>query len=48
MWDNRCTNHVAVGDYDRRYERQIDRTTVKGLPAGYGYTGPVFYEGPRL
>lgn len=48
VWDNRCTNHVAVGDYDRRHERQIDRTTIKGLPAGYAYTGPVHYEGPRL
>ncbi len=48
VWDNRCTNHVAVGDYDRRYERQIDRTTVKGLPNGYAYTGPILYEGPRL
>ena len=48
VWDNRCTNHVAIGDYDRRNERHIDRTTVKGLPAGRAYTGPVHYEGPRL
>ena len=48
LWDNRCTNHIGLGDYDRAYPRNIDRTTVKGLPAGYAYSGPVHYQGPRL
>jgi taurine dioxygenase len=48
VWDNRCTNHIGLGDYDRSQQRNIDRTTVIGLPGGYPYTGPVHYQGPRL
>jgi len=48
VWDNRCTNHIALGDYDRSQQREIDRTTIVGQPEGYAYTGPAFYEGPRL
>ena len=32
MWDNRCTMHSAT-DYDmEKYERRMQRTTIKGLP----------------
>lgn len=48
VWDNRCTNHIGLGDYDRSQQRNIDRTTVIGLPGGYPYTGSVDYQGPRL
>ena len=48
VWDNRCTNHIGLGDYDRSQQRTIDRTTVIGLPGGYPYTGSVHYQGPRL
>jgi taurine dioxygenase len=35
MWDNRCTMHVALGDYDEAERRHLERTTVKGSPSGY-------------
>jgi taurine dioxygenase len=41
MWDNRCTNHIAVGDYDRIHIRHMERTQVMGMPSGYVYEGPL-------
>jgi len=40
VWDNRCTNHNAVGDYDKTQTRHMERTTVMGEPSGYVYEGP--------
>src|SRR5262249_27397115 len=41
MWDNRCTMHIAVNDYDHSQTRHMERTTVLGTPSGYVYEGPV-------
>ena len=35
IWDNRCTMHQALGDYDDQYLRHLERTTVLGTPSGY-------------
>jgi taurine dioxygenase len=35
MWDNRCTMHYALGDYDETQNRDMERTTVAGTPSGY-------------
>jgi taurine dioxygenase len=35
LWDNRCTMHVALGDYEDGEIRHLERTTVKGTPSGY-------------
>lgn len=35
IWDNRCTSHLALGDYDPRYRRHLERTTVLGTPSGH-------------
>jgi taurine dioxygenase len=35
VWDNRCTMHLALGDYDPSEVRQLERTTVKGEPSGH-------------
>ena len=35
VWDNRCTIHLALGDYDPAEVRQMERTTVKGHPSGH-------------
>jgi taurine dioxygenase len=45
IWDNRCTNHLAVGDYDRSQVRHMEKITVKGTPLGYAYKGPLLYDG---
>ena len=37
MWDNRCTLHLALGDFDMSQIRHMERTTVKGTPSGYLY-----------
>jgi taurine dioxygenase len=37
LWDNRCTMHLAVGDFDETKIRHMERTTVKGTPSGYLY-----------
>ena len=37
LWDNRCTMHLAVGDFDDTKIRHMERTTVKGTPSGYVY-----------
>ncbi|MGH8620011.1 MAG: TauD/TfdA dioxygenase family protein [Burkholderiales bacterium] len=39
LWDNRCTMHLAVGDFDDTRIRHMERTTVKGTPSGYVYEG---------
>ncbi len=35
LWDNRCTMHVALGDYEEGERRHLERTTVMGTPSGY-------------
>ena len=35
LWDNRCTMHIALGDYPEGEIRHLERTTVKGTPSGY-------------
>jgi taurine dioxygenase len=34
-WDNRCTMHHALGDFDETERRHMERTTVLGTPSGY-------------
>lgn len=35
MWDNRCTMHLALGDYDQSQRRHLERTTIVGQPSGH-------------
>jgi taurine dioxygenase len=35
VWDNRCTMHQALGDFDETQRRHMERTTVMGTPSGY-------------
>jgi taurine dioxygenase len=35
LWDNRCTMHIALGDYEDGEIRHLERTTVNGTPSGY-------------
>ncbi|HSN39419.1 MAG TPA: TauD/TfdA family dioxygenase [Burkholderiales bacterium] len=35
VWDNRCTMHLALGDFDETQLRHLERTTVLGTPSGY-------------
>jgi taurine dioxygenase len=35
VWDNRCTMHQALGDFDETQLRHMERTTVLGAPSGY-------------
>jgi taurine dioxygenase len=35
MWDNRCTMHIALADFDETQLRHMERTTVLGTPSGY-------------
>jgi taurine dioxygenase len=35
VWDNRCTMHLALGDFDETQRRHMERTTVMGTPSGY-------------
>jgi len=35
IWDNRCTMHQALGDFDETQLRHMERTTVRGTPSGY-------------
>jgi taurine dioxygenase len=35
IWDNRCTMHQALGDFDETQRRHLERTTVLGTPSGY-------------
>ena len=41
MWDNRCTMHIALGDYDKTQTRHLEKTTLIGTPSGYVYDGPL-------
>jgi taurine dioxygenase len=40
VWDNRCTMHQALGDFDETQLRHMERTTVLGTPSGYLVAGP--------
>ncbi len=42
MWDNRCTMHIALGDYDKTQARHLEKTTLLGTPSGYVYEGPLY------
>ena len=35
VWDNRCTMHLALGDFDETQRRLMEWTTVLGTPSGY-------------
>ena len=35
MWDNRCTLHVALADFDQAKTRHMIRTSLLGEPSGY-------------
>lgn len=35
LWDNRCTMHIALADFDQNVRRHMERTTVMGTPSGY-------------
>jgi taurine dioxygenase len=37
-WDNRCTMHLALGDFDETQRRHMERTTVLGTASGYVVT----------
>lgn len=38
VWDQRCTNHNALGDYDRRNQlRFLEKTTIRGPVTGRLY-----------
>jgi taurine dioxygenase len=41
IWDNRCTMHIALADFDESRLRELHRTTVLGTPSGYVYQGPL-------
>lgn len=34
LWDNRSTIHLALGDYDPRFKRHMERTTILGEFSG--------------
>ena len=40
MWDNRCTMHLALSDFDASSPRHMFRTTLQGTPSGYLYQRP--------
>jgi taurine dioxygenase len=40
IWDNRCTMHAALGDYDDDFPRHMERTTVLGTPSGHIVEAP--------
>jgi taurine dioxygenase len=35
LWDNRCTMHQALGDFDGTQSRYMERSTVLGTPLGH-------------
>jgi taurine dioxygenase len=41
MWDNRCTLHMALGDFERTNRRHMERTTVHADRSGCEYRGPI-------
>lgn len=38
MWDNRCTMHVALADFDQTKARHMRRTSLLGEPSGFLYS----------
>ncbi len=38
LWDNRCTMHMALGDFDPAENRYMERTTISGTPSGHYVT----------
>ncbi len=38
MWDNRCTMHVALADFDQTKTRHMQRTSLLGEPSGFIYS----------
>ena len=41
LWDQRCLNHNAMGNFDRRHQyRHLEKTTVLGPPTGRPYDDP--------
>jgi taurine dioxygenase len=41
IWDNRCTNHNALGNFDRRNEpRHMEKISVHGPITGHVYVDP--------
>jgi taurine dioxygenase len=41
VWDNRCVNHMALANYDRRHQlRHVEKTSVLGMPSGRVYDQP--------
>jgi taurine dioxygenase len=41
MWDNRCTMHNALADYDHSSQRTMYRTALHGEPCGQVYAAPL-------
>lgn len=42
IWDNRCVNHMALANFDRRHElRHVEKTTVLGTRTGRVYDKPL-------
>jgi taurine dioxygenase len=39
VWDNRCSMHFAVQDYDQSQNRRMLRCSLKGPRTGFPYTG---------
>ncbi len=39
LWDNRCTLHIAVYDFDQTQMRYMEKTSVRGPVSGYIYDG---------
>lgn len=38
IWDNRCTNHNALGNFDRRNQlRHMEKTAIRGAVTGHPY-----------
>jgi taurine dioxygenase len=38
VWDNRCVNHMALANFDRRHQlRHVEKTSVLGTPCGRIY-----------
>jgi taurine dioxygenase len=37
LWDNRCTSHIAVYDFDGKQVRYMEKTSIRGTPSGYWY-----------
>ena len=42
IWDNRCTMHIALGDYDRKTQVRHMEDVRDSTPSGYPYP-PLIY-----